>query len=86
MSTERENRMFWIIGYDGRPKESRGWSCAKDEPDGPGADGHWWFPAQGFSTGQVFETKKEAVEHALKEAKASADKAKALALELMEMP
>lgn len=81
----RESRMFWVIGYDGRPAESRGWTCAKT-PDVCGADGYWWFPAMGFSTGQVFASKADALAKALVEAKASADKAKALVRELMEAP
>ena len=85
MSTKRENRLVWVIGYDGRPKESRGWSCAKGE-DGTGANGYWWFPGMGFSTGQVFGSRAEALAKALDQAKDAADKAKALVRELMETP
>lgn len=72
---ERKSRMFWVIDYDGRPVEHRGYEC-------PPNDDVWWFPALGFSTAQVFESPYKAYAVAIDEACKQAAKFGALEAEL----
>ena len=63
MNTKREEKMWWVY-CDGYVSKEKGFSCAPNSPD------MWWIPSVGYSMsecGNLFESKKEALEKGVTE-------------------
>ena len=67
--SKRESRKWWAVTDTG-VRQVTGWSCAPDNPK------TWWCPEAGYSLTEkfnLFETEKQALNKAIKEARAEAD-------------